>query len=47
LGSAAGGDFFHRFVHVDVAKDGKRFIVNRYVKPEVIAPLPAVLNVGA
>lgn len=31
----------------DVAKDGKRFIVNRYVKPEVIAPLTVVLNAAA
>jgi hypothetical protein len=31
----------------DVAKDGKRFIMNRYGKPEVIAPLTAVLNAGA
>jgi hypothetical protein len=31
----------------DVAKDGKRFIVNRDVKPDVIAPLQTVLNVGA
>ena len=31
----------------DVTKDGKRFIVNRYVKPESIAPLTVVLNAGA
>ena len=31
----------------DVAKDGKRFIVNRYVKPESIAPLTVVLNASA
>lgn len=28
----------------DVAKDGKRFLVNRYVKPEHIAPLTILLN---
>jgi len=28
----------------DVAKDGKRFLVNRYVKPEHIEPLTVVLN---
>ncbi len=28
----------------DVAKDGKRFLVNRYVKPEQIPPLNIVLN---
>jgi serine/threonine protein kinase len=28
----------------DVAPDGKRFLVNRYVKPEHIAPLNIVLN---
>lgn len=31
----------------DVTKDGKRFLVNRYVKPEKIAPLTIVLNAGA
>jgi eukaryotic-like serine/threonine-protein kinase len=31
----------------DVTKDGKRFLVNRYVKPEAIAPLTIVLNAGA
>ena len=31
----------------DVAKDGQRFLVNRYVKPEQIAPLNIVLNAGA
>ncbi len=30
----------------DVAKDGKRFLVNRYVKPDQIAPLNIVLNAG-
>jgi eukaryotic-like serine/threonine-protein kinase len=30
----------------DVTKDGKRFIVNRYVKPERVAPLTVVLNAG-
>jgi Tol biopolymer transport system component len=28
----------------DVAKDGKRFLVNRYVKPQHVAPLTVVLN---
>jgi eukaryotic-like serine/threonine-protein kinase len=28
----------------DVTKDGKRFLVNRYVKPEKITPLTIVLN---
>ena len=28
----------------DLAKDGKRFLVNRYVKPEHIAPLTVLLN---
>jgi Tol biopolymer transport system component len=31
----------------DVTKDGKRFLVNRYVKPESIVPLTVVLNAGA
>ncbi len=31
----------------DVAKDGKRFLVNRYVKPERITPLTIVLNAAA
>ncbi len=30
----------------DVAKDGKRFLVNRYVKPEHVAPLTILLNAG-
>ena len=30
----------------DVAKDGQRFLVNRYVKPEHVAPLNVVLNAG-
>jgi hypothetical protein len=30
----------------DVAKDGKRFLVNRYIKPDQIAPLNIVLNAG-
>ena len=30
----------------DVTKDGKRFIVNRYVKPQTIAPLIVVLHSG-
>jgi len=29
----------------DVAKNGERFLVNRYVKPEHIAPLTVLLNV--
>ena len=31
----------------DVAKDGKRFLVDRYVKPEHVAPLTVLLNVPA
>jgi Tol biopolymer transport system component len=31
----------------DVAKDGKRFLVNRYVKPEHVAPLTILLNTTA
>ncbi|HSZ63511.1 MAG TPA: protein kinase [Terriglobales bacterium] len=31
----------------DVAKDGKRFLVNRYVKPEHVEPLSILLNVAA
>jgi hypothetical protein len=31
----------------DVAKDGKRFLVNRYVKPEKVVPLTVVLNAAA
>jgi hypothetical protein len=31
----------------DVSKDGKRFLVNRYVKPEHIEPLTVVLNAAA
>jgi Tol biopolymer transport system component len=31
----------------DVTKDGKRFLVNRYVKPDHIAPLTIVLNAAA
>jgi Tol biopolymer transport system component len=31
----------------DVAKDGKRFLVNRYVKPARITPLTIVLNASA
>jgi hypothetical protein len=27
-----------------VAKDGQRFLVNRYVKPEHVAPLTILLN---
>ncbi|HXR32472.1 MAG TPA: protein kinase [Verrucomicrobiae bacterium] len=30
----------------DVTKDGKRFIVNRYVRPEAVAPLVVVLGAG-
>jgi len=30
----------------DVAKDGKRFIVNRYVRPDVVAPLVVLLRAG-
>jgi len=28
----------------DVVRDGKRFLVNRYVKPEHVAPLTILLN---
>jgi hypothetical protein len=28
----------------DAAKDGKRFLVNRYVKPEHVPPLTILLN---
>jgi hypothetical protein len=31
----------------DVAKDGKRFLVNRYVKPDHVEPLVVVLNAAA
>lgn len=31
----------------DVAKDGKRFLVNRYLKPEHVPPLTILLNVDA
>ncbi len=31
----------------DVAKDGKRFLVNRYVKPERVVPLTILLHAGA
>ncbi|MGH9713476.1 MAG: protein kinase domain-containing protein [Candidatus Acidiferrales bacterium] len=31
----------------DVAKDGNRFLVNRYVKPERVAPLTIVLHAAA
>jgi hypothetical protein len=31
----------------DVAKDGKRFLVNRYVKPEHVPPLTVLLNAGS
>ncbi len=30
----------------DVAKDGKRFLVNRYIKPEHVPPLTILLNAG-
>jgi hypothetical protein len=30
----------------DAAKDGKRFLVNRYVKPEHVEPLSILLNVA-
>jgi eukaryotic-like serine/threonine-protein kinase len=30
----------------DVAKDGKRFLVNRYVQPEHVPPLTILLNAG-
>jgi Tol biopolymer transport system component len=31
----------------DVAKDGKRFLVNRYVKPEHVSPLTILLDVSS
>jgi hypothetical protein len=31
----------------DAAKDGKRFLVNRYVKPEHVPPLTILLNAGS
>jgi hypothetical protein len=31
----------------DVAKDGKRFLVNRYVKPEHVAPRTILLQAAA
>jgi hypothetical protein len=31
----------------DVTKDGQKFIVNRYVKPDHVDPLTIVLNAGA
>ncbi len=31
----------------DVAKDGKRFLVNRYVKPEQVPPLTIMLNAAS
>jgi hypothetical protein len=30
----------------DVAKDGKRFLVNRYISPEHVAPLTILLHAG-
>jgi hypothetical protein len=31
----------------DVAKDGKRFLVNRYVKPQHVPPLTILLNTAS
>jgi hypothetical protein len=31
----------------DVSKDGKRFLVDRYVKPDHVEPLTVVLNASA
>jgi hypothetical protein len=31
----------------DTTKDGERFIINRYVKPEASALLMVILNAGA
>jgi hypothetical protein len=31
----------------DVSGDGKRFLVNRYVRPERVAPLTIVLHAAA
>ena len=30
----------------DVSKDGKRFLVNRYMKPAMVKPLKIALNVS-
>jgi eukaryotic-like serine/threonine-protein kinase len=35
------------FYTYDVSKDGKRFLVNRYVKPDHVEPLTVVLNATA
>jgi hypothetical protein len=35
------------FFGYDVTKDGKRFVVNRYVKPEHVVPLTLVLHADA
>jgi hypothetical protein len=31
----------------DVTKDGRRFLVNRYAKPQQVVPLRIVLNAAA
>jgi hypothetical protein len=28
----------------DVSQDGRRFLINRYVKPDYVAPITIVLN---
>lgn len=35
------------FFSYDVTKDGRRFIVNRYVRPSAVAPLNIILNATA
>jgi Tol biopolymer transport system component len=35
------------FFTYDAVKDGKRFLVNRYVKPDHVQPLTVVLNAAA
>ena len=31
----------------DAAKDGQRFLINRYIKPDHVTPLTVVLHAGA
>ena len=40
-------DFITDVFTYDVAKDGKRFLVNRYVKPDHVAPLTILLHAPA
>jgi hypothetical protein len=46
-GSWPRTDFHYRPVHYAVAKDGKRFLVNRYVPPDHVSPLTIVLHATA